>query len=198
MTNFRLLFLIKAMTVWNCLRDFCINTTIRTVRFYEYLTAYFKNHHDTWLFIPGHTLPLPVSNLRNEVNGSWIYDNSDYTLTYCTELSLTQDCKFSWLSASIKIKDPLFNGVVTEYDIDTFLEQLRIRTIGDVCPSLSTLFLIWCAHNKHWFNNNCHVEFKVINEMGDEEILNAKANNTRLQIKRNKIYSKIDAFESTG
>lgn len=185
------------MTVWNWLCDFCINTSIRTVRFYEYLKAYFKNHHDTWLFIPGHTLPLPVSNLHNEVNGSWIYDNSDYTLTYCTELSITQQCKVSWLSASVRITDPLFNGAITEYNIESFLEQLRIHTVGDVCPTLSTLFLIWCAHNKHWFNNNCRIEIKAINEMGDEEVLNINATNIRLHIRRNKIYSVIDALEST-
>jgi hypothetical protein len=198
MANLRLLFIIKAMTVWNWLRDFYINTTIRTVRFYEYITAYFKNHHDTWLFIPGHTLPLPVSNLKNEVSGSWIYDNSDYTLTYCNESTIKQYCKFSWLSTSVKITDPLLGGVSTEYNIDDFIGNLRIYTNNDECPTLSTLFLVWCAHNKHWFNNNCRVEFKAINEMGDEDILNAKATNIRLQIRRNKIYSVIDALESAS
>lgn len=199
MANLRLLFLIKAMTIWNWFRDFCINTTIRTTRFYEYLKAYFKNHHDTWLFIPGHTLPLPVNNLRNEVNGSWIYDNSDYTLTLCTDSPLTTSSKFSWLSASVRISDPLLDGVTTEYNIDTFLEQLRIMTDYEQCPTLSTLFLVWCAHNKHWFNNNCRVEIKAINEMGDEEILNIKATNTHLRIRRNnKIYSFVDASASAS
>ena len=195
MANLRLLFLIKAMTVWNWMRDFCIDAAIRTTRFYEYLKAYFKNHHDTWLFIPGHTLPLPVSNLRNEVNGSWIYDNSDYSLTYCTELPLSQKCTFSWLSARIRVTDPLLEGVTTEYNIDSFLERLCINTIGDTCPSLSTLFLVWCAHNKHWFHNNCRVEFVVITEMGEDEVLNIKSSNLRLLIRRNKIHSVIDTSD---
>lgn len=193
MAGLRLMVLIKAMTAWNYIRDFYINTSFRIFRFYKYIKAYFKNHHDTWLFIPGHTLPLPVSNLYNEVNGSWIYDNFDYTLSFYTESSHDINvCSFSWLSASIKITDPLLNDTVTEYAIDDFLEKLHIHTIEDTCPTLTTIYMAWCAHNKHWFNNKCSVEFKVITEFGDEEILNIHSKKIKLHIERSKICSVSD------
>lgn len=193
MVSLRLLILIKAMTIWNYIRDIYINISMRISRFYEYMNAYFKNYPDTWLFIPGHTLPLPVSNIRNEISGSWIYDNFDNTLRYCTELSNNiHICRFSWLSASIRITDPLLNNKVTEYAIDEFLERLRIYTIGDTCPTLTTTYMTWCAYNKHWFNNNCKIEFKVITEFGDEEVLNINCRRVHLCVRPGKIFSVLD------
>lgn len=192
MASLRLYFFIKAMNIWNCIRDVYINSFIRITRFYEYIKAYFKNHHDTWLFIPGHTLPLPVSTLYNNVKGSWIYDNFENTLTYNTDLT-NNICKFtfSWLSASIIIKDPLINNTVIEYTIDNFLEKLNIYTLPDTCPTLTIIYMAWCAHNKHWFNNNCHIGFKVITELGDEEIFNINDINLKLNIRSGKIFSVI-------
>ena len=185
----RLLFLVKMMTAWNWIRDFYINTTIRTTRFCEYMKAYFKNQHDTWLFIPGHTLPLPVSNLRNEVNGSWIYDNSNFTLMSCTKSSTINVCKFSWLSGLIRITDPLVRDIVNEYNIDTFLENLRIHMDGTLCPTLDIIYMAWCAHNKHWFSYNCKIEFKVITELGDEQIIPINSHRLRFNARNKTIFS---------
>ena len=106
------------------------------------MNNYYKGYHDIWLFIPGHTVPLSLSNLNNAVNVNWIYDNYDSSLIFGAnnteellnyeDLPLTSS-KISWLSSKIRI---INSKKHVDYDIDTFIQKFRLRTLNNVVPSL--------------------------------------------------------------
>jgi hypothetical protein len=45
----------------------------------------------------------------------------------------------------------------------------------------------WCIYTKHWFRADDLVEFHIIDEMGNDIVLNFKEHNTLLRVNRNKI-----------
>ena len=103
-----------------------------------------------WLFLEGHTLPLPRSHVHPSQKGTWYYENH----------RLTQDgrgplYRMGWLSAKVVTEN-------AEYEIDTFLELFRAQGI----PPLSHLFLAWCAETHRWFPPGS-VVLHVIDEEGE-------------------------------
>ncbi len=195
MASFRTTVIVKLMTFWNFLNTF-FNTIIdRISNFYEYIYDYIQGNNDIWLFIPNHTIPITLSNVSNLVEANWIYNTFYNTLG----LNMISDdyvsCKFSWLSAKIKITDSI-NDKITEYYIDDFLENFTVITKENYIPSLYIIFMSWCAHNKYWFKADDNVEFEIIDDMGESIVLNIDENNFSLNIKHNKIYVVIDSLQS--
>jgi hypothetical protein len=177
------------MTIWNFLTALYVNMKDKCQNMYYYLKDYFHGHHDMWLFVPGHTFPLSLSNLNNIINVNWLYDNYDNTLTLST--TNNEDpvkCKFSWLSAKIQVVDPDKPDEAIEYEIDDFVEKFTVCTKSTIPPSLYIIFMCWCAHTKHWFKMEDNIEFCVIDDMGDEHCLNIHDDNNSIVIKRNKLY----------
>jgi len=174
-------FYIKAIQLWNW-------TTAVYQQSYSHLSTYYddvKNvlngTNKSWVFIQGHTLPLPVSHVKNTICSSWKYSN--YTLTPCTQLSDTT-YKLSWLSARITVID---QSDVYEYDIDSFLHSFRLHT-NQLVPTLTMLFLTWCAEKNQWFRPGCIVQFHIITHEGKEEMLTLQADNHSLILRDGKIY----------
>lgn len=176
----RIYYLAKCMSIWNNIKD---NTNImynKCYYFLSYITQYFTDNHNKWVFIPGHSLPISKNNICNDVDSLWSYSNN--TLTY---LQSTNSFTISWLSAKIVIyqdEDP-----VIEYNIDNFLFSFRIYTTNRP-PTLTMLFIVWCIYTKQWFKPSSIIEFHIINDKGEDIILSLQNNNNSLQFSNNKIY----------
>ncbi len=188
--------IIKLMTLWNYICFIYNNTVTKCKNIYFYLQNYIEGYHDIWLFIPGHTFPLSLSNLDNIIQTDWLYDNFDNTLNICTNKNEEVNCKLSWLSAKIYITDSNNPEIKFEYELDDFIEKFSINTISDIPPSLYLIFMSWCIYTKHWFKLNDDVEFHIIDDMGDQIVLNLYDHNTSLFIKRNKLYVVIHTNDS--
>ena len=94
---------VKCISAFNYMWLIYNNTHNKCQNMYHYLKDYYYGYHDIWLFIPGHNFPLSLTNLNNNINVQWIYDNYDNTLMFITNDEHT-DCKLSWLSAKIKLQ----------------------------------------------------------------------------------------------
>jgi hypothetical protein len=195
--SWKTFFIVKSVTLYNYVTELYSTTAEKIKTLYSYLNNYYKGYHDIWLFIPGHTVPLSLSNLNNAVNVNWIYDNYDSSLIFGAnsneeilnyqDLPLTSS-KISWLSSKIRV---INSKKHVDYDIDTFIQKFRLRTLNNVVPSLYVLFMCWCANTKYWFKRDDTVEFHIIDSMGEEIVLNLEKHNNSLSIKNNKIYASI-------
>jgi hypothetical protein len=124
-----------------------------------------------------------------------VYDNADNSLKLGANTTELLHCKFSWLSAKIRIIKSNKQNEAIEYDIDEFIEVFNINTLDNVVPTLYMVFMCWCAYTKHWFRPEDHVEFHIINDMGEEIVLNLEDHNEALVIKRNRIYVVVHSSE---
>jgi hypothetical protein len=184
------------MTIWNYIVDSSNSFFDKCENIYEYIKDYFYGHHDKWLFISGHSLPLSLNNLYNTIPTLWVYNNFNKSLSF--NISTNSDrirCKFAWLSAKIIIHYSEDSESAIEYNIDDFIENFILDTVDDYTPSLYTFFLCWCAHSKHWFKHNDIVEFHIIDNNGEEQVLSIQEHNDCLIIKHNKIYVVIESEE---
>lgn len=172
-------FLIKAVQLWNWVNGLYSYVCVQTNDAYRYANAYFRGWTDTWIFMKGHTLPLPLSHIKNNTDVTWKY--SRLTLTSTVSLSNVIS-KLSWLSAKIVIVD----REEIEYDIDPFLSDFRIQSA--VAPNLTTVFLCWCAQTQHWFRQGCIVQFHIIDHNGEDHMLTLGADNHSLVLRDRKIY----------
>lgn len=164
--------IVKYVKLWNYISSF-YNIVKQCTDIYYYNLQYYHGNNK-WIFIKGHILPLSLHNVYNKVSYTWLYNNYNNTLSQTNTES--KPYKFSWLSATINIKDSI-------YEIDTFIEKLSINT-DNTLPSLYVIFMCWCVYTKNWFEID-NIEFRVINDNGEEMIL---ALDYSLTIKNNKIY----------
>jgi hypothetical protein len=161
---------------------------------YNYIQDYFHGHHDTWVFMSGYTLPLTLSNLNNSVEVDWVFNNHNSELTLLGS-SQSVTCKLSWLSAKVRIINSEDTTKYLDYSIDDFVEQFKLITDGDYVPTLYIIFMCWCIHTKHWFKINDIIEFHIIDDNGEEQILNFAEHNESLEIKHSKIYVVVQTDE---
>ena len=199
MTSWRTFFLIKMMTVWNFIVDSSNLFFDKCVNLYEYIKDYYYGHHDKWLFIPGHSLPLSLSNLYNNIHSLWVYDNFKKVMSLnVVNNSNRIRCKFAWLSAKIVIYHSENPEIALEYNIDDFIEEFTLDTVDDYTPSLYTLLICWSAYSKHWFKRSDKVEFHIIDNNGEEQVLTIQDHNDCLIIKHNKIYVVIHSEDDVS
>ena len=167
MVQLRTYFLIKLMTLWNVVcswkpREWC--DRIRHVFSTE-----------AWILLPGHTLPLALSSvphskryLLEHFPVKWLYQSS-----FLLRMGETnrKTYRLSWLSAKLVITDPSHASIeCREYDMDPFLEGFRIET-STTLPTLHDLYLLWCAYTSIWFSSDVHVQFHIINHLGEDQSL---------------------------
>lgn len=197
MAGIKLFLFVKCLTIYNTIVEYLNNVKYNIIDFYEYIRSYFEGQHDIWIFIPQHSLPLPMNYLNNVNNSIWNYDNNTCLLDF-NNTSEKTTVKFSWLSTKlqVKYKDTSITDehwfYEHEYEIDKFIENLRIKTNKDFVPTLEMIFLIWCIYHKHWFPGDASVNFIVITSDGDEITLNTKTDINCLEIKHGKIYNRSD------
>jgi hypothetical protein len=169
------------------MRELYYATLYRLTNIYNYIQDYFYGHHDIWMFMTGYTLPLSLTNLNNTVKVDWVFNNHNSELNLLGSSSPVI-CKLSWLSAKIRIINSEDKAKYLEYTIDDFIEKFKLITDDDYVPTLYIIFMCWCIHTKHWFNIDSDIEFHIIDDNGEEQILNFADHNEALEIKRAKIY----------
>ena len=194
MASFTTYSIIKLMMIWNYIRELYYVSVYRCTNMYNYIQDYVYGHHDTWMFITGYSIPLSLSNLNNSVEVDWVYNNHNSELTLFG-LSESVTCKLSWLSAKIRIINPTDSTKYLDYSIDDFVEQFKLITDGEYVPTLYIIFMCWCIHTKHWFKINDNIEFHIINDIGEEQILTFAEHNESLEIKQSKIYVVVHTDE---
>jgi hypothetical protein len=145
------------------------------------------------MFINGDLTPISLNNISNSVDPEWIYDMNTNELKYITDNNDINFYKFSWLSSKIRITSQKNTELYNDYEIDNFIENIKIKTNTGNLPSLSLLFICWCIYTKNWFktNDKSNIKFHIITNMGDEEVINLTEHNTCLQIKNKEIVSVI-------
>jgi len=96
--------------------------------------------------------------------------------------------KMSWLSAKLVIIDQQDSEV--EYDMDSFLEEFRMYS--NQVPTLTILFLCWCAQYRRWFSSNAIVQFHIIDHNGENQMLTLGVDNRSLVLRDHKIYHQFN------
>lgn len=185
MAKWSTVILVKMLTLWNYISHLYIKTTTLCKNFVSHTADFFYGHHDIWLFMSGHTIPVSLNNITNPISSTWIYDNNVNKLSICVDNDHIK-CKLSWLSAKLRISDDDDESV--EYNIDNFIENLVVETTDDIVPTLYMIYMCWCIHTKHWFSIDNKVEFHIIDDMGEDIILKIEDHNRCLGIRRNRIY----------
>jgi hypothetical protein len=178
----RAYFLTKGLSVCNHLTTWYHSAIESVKNLYTHMKSYWNGKTNQWVFMEGHTHPLPLSHVHNVVKPVWSY--SSYCLTSNKD-TVDSVCRLSWLSANIVIVDRYHE---IKYDMDEFIERFRLVTHKQHCPTLMTIFLCWCAEKRQWFRGECIVQFHVITHEGKEETLTLRADNQSLEIVDNKIY----------
>jgi hypothetical protein len=174
---------VSCIKLWNWATDKCIQTKHLVADAYLHASHYLQYRYDTWIFPNDHTLPLPISHVSNHVPFKWMY--SSHELQRIGIENPLDYYKLSWLSAKISIAD---GELEQEFDFDSFMNQFRVKTIPTIVPTLTMIFLTWCAETKQWFSANSKVHFHIIDDEGVESTLSLFADNNRLTIRNGKIY----------
>jgi hypothetical protein len=198
MVSYKMQALVKLMNIWNNLNQLYTEYNTKTKKIYKYIIDFYYGYNDVWMFMNNNLTPISLSNIDNYIEPDWTY------LTSTTELKLTTNdeinsYKISWLSAKIRIyninnTDNSYN----DYEIDNFIENIRIKTNSNNPPTMSLLFMCWSIYTKQWFKISNRIEFHIITNMGDEEVINLNEHNNCLQIKNREINSVIPKNEETS
>ena len=182
------IFLIKSLTLWNTCSSSYSSLQQTLSRTYNDAKNYLNNHHAIWIFLPGHTLPLPRYSISNLSPHSWKYDTSTKQLSYSAQGQMNlASYSFSWLSVTLIIA----HQGTHEYDMDPFLESFRVHTDIHHLPTLNMVFMAWCAQHSLWFPKNSVVTMRVIDHLGNDMTLNLLDHNHSITIHHGKLYTSI-------
>lgn len=173
---------VSCVKLWNWAADKYIQTRHRISDVYHDV-SYYLQHKNMWIFPNDHTLPLPVSHITNHVPSKWTY--TSHELQRIGMETPLESYKFSWLSAKISITD---GELEKEFDLDPFISQFQLKTIPTAVPTLTMIFLTWCAETKQWFSANSKIHFHIIDDEGMESTLSLFVDNNRLTVRNGKIY----------
>jgi len=151
-------------------------------RGYEHVKQCLCNYdYSLWIFLSGHSLPLPLSVISNPSN-DWKYDARTNQLIYpCA--TVKEKYVLSVLSAKLLITH---RGETKEYDMDPFLETFSVHT-DSFAPTLNMIVLSWCAHHKLWFPAHSLICMEYFDHLGNLINVNLATNSTIL-IQRHKLY----------
>ena len=150
---------------------------------YEHMKQCLFNYdYSLWVFLPGHSLPLPLSMISNPAN-DWKYDTRTNQLMY-PSTTVKQKYVLSVLSAKLLITH---RGETKEYDMDPFLETFSVHTDPSSPPTLNMMVLSWCARHKLWFSADHIIHMEYIDHLGDVIKVNL-ANHPLITIQQRKLY----------
>lgn len=197
MANLKLQLLVKCLTYWNLIRSYYNWITIEYTNFYKYIKNYFSGLNDMWVFIPGHSTPITLNTVdsRHKLDIDWIFDRELCILDHYDNSSKEISCNLPWLSAKIVITDPESpSNTPIDINIDDFISEFRVQTTSDKVPTLNSIFLSWCIYSRNWFNGHHDVNFHIIDEMGEDMIINLEKHNDNLTIQHKKLFVVVDTF----
>ena len=152
---------------------------------YEHIKQCLTNYdYSFWIFLPGHSLPLPLSLIKNPITYYWKYDTYTNQLIHHSTKPL-QPYVLSILSAKLRVTAST-PGETKEYDMDPFLETFRVHTDA-YPPTLKMILMSWCAQHKIWFPANCPIHMEYIDHLGNFINVNL-ADEPIITIQQNKLY----------
>jgi len=152
---------------------------------YEHMKQCLSNYdYSLWMFLPGHTLPLPLSVISNPAP-HWKYDTRSNQLI-CPTTTLQEKYVLSLLSAKLVIAQ-VEDGEKKEYDMDPFLETFSVYTTSSSPPTLHMIVMSWCAYHKLWFPADYHIHMEYFDHVGNFINVNLASNPTIL-IQQHKLY----------
>jgi hypothetical protein len=152
---------------------------------YEHVKQCLTNYdYSFWIFLPGHSLPLPLSLIKNPITYYWKYDTYTNQLIHHSTKPL-QPYVLSILSAKLRVTAST-PGETKEYDMDPFLETFRVHTDA-YPPTLKMILMSWCAQHKTWFPANCPIHMEYIDHLGNFINVNL-ADEPIITIQQNKLY----------
>jgi len=175
------IFIIKGLTLWNTCTSYYTSLHKMLSHTYNDAKHYLNNDHVIWVFLPGHTLPLPRYSISNLPTTCWKYDTSTNQL-YHTKGTVSYS--FSWLSVT------LVNEGTREYDMDPFLESFTVHTDIHHPPTLTMVYMAWCAKHSLWFPKNS-ITMRVIDHLGNDITLKLPTHNDSITIHHGKLYTSI-------
>ena len=165
-----------ALTYFSSLKQYIYHT-------YEHIKqCLFHYNYSLWIFLPGHSLPLPLSVISNP-GPDWNYDTRTNQLIYpCA--TVKEKYILSVLSAKLLVTK---SGETKEYDMDPFLETFSVYTDSQSPPTLNMMVLSWCAHHKLWFSSDYIVDMEYIDHLGNFIKINL-AHHPLITIQQRKLY----------
>lgn len=166
MSSWLTYFFIKGMTFYNYTIDWTRSIIHHTVDFGKYIKGYFDTDYTTWYLLPEHSLPISHKYIKNVIYPRWKYSATRHLLTQATGTDIFHCYPIEWLSAILSVQS-YHHKKIDEYNLDDFLEKLRICSDGSFLPTLRELFLTWCIHTHHWFSAEDRIVFNVIDTHGD-------------------------------
>jgi hypothetical protein len=169
----------KCTHYFSCAKQYVYHT-------YECAKQYIWNYdYSLWIFLSGHSLPLPASVISNRVAYNWKYNTYSNQLIYSTTNPL-EKYVLSVLSAKLLIKKTE-HGETKEYDLDPFLEKFCVLSDSQHPPNLKMILMCWCAYHKIWFSTNESVSMEYIDHLGNFITIHIKEDTT-LFVQKNKLY----------
>ena len=178
------IFLIKSITLWNTCSSYYTSFQQTLFHTYNDVNHYLNNHHTIWIFLLGHTLPLPRYCISNLPTNYWKYDQTTNQLCYTTNAT---SYSFSWLSVTLVVT----HQGTHEYDMDPFLESFSVHTDIYHPPTLYMVYMAWCAKHSLWFPKNSIITMRVIDHLGNDIILHLPTHNDSITIHYGKLHTSI-------
>jgi hypothetical protein len=191
MANLKMHLLVKCLTYWNLIRSYYNWVIVEYTNFYTHINYYFNGLDDLWVFLPGHSTPITLNTIdsKQKIDIDWLFDRGLCILDHYNNSSEEISCQLPWLSANIVIIDPESpSDPVADINIDDFISEFRVQTTADKVPSLNSIFLSWCIYSRNWFNGNYDVNFHIIDECGENIIINLDKHNNNVTIKHRKLH----------
>lgn len=200
MVSYKMSTLIQLMNIWNTLNELYNEWTNKTKKVYKHIFDFYYGYNDIWVFMNDYLTPVSLNNIHNNIEYEWMYNTHTNELKLSSISTDINSYKISWLSSKIRTYIPNDNKelIYKDYDIDSFIENLQIKTNSNNPPSMYLLFMCWCIYTKQWFRLSNNIEFHIITNMGDDEVIDISKNNDCLQIKNKEIHSVIPKKEDTN
>lgn len=151
MVSYTTYFLVKCLTTWNTVYDWCGSVKKSLSDFSCYVLNYFRDHHNTWYLLKGYSLPICAQSVTDTTcpffRYDWTYSSTTNVLTHCENTN--EQYKIGWLSADIVIKKGTYE---VHYSMDDFLQTLTIYMKSTHILPIHDLFQTWCIHQRRWFH----------------------------------------------
>jgi hypothetical protein len=177
--------LVNGMNLWNWISELYSKTKHRVYDFYSYLFSYIRGENNIWCIFQNYKLPLPYSMTNNYSPILWKYHSLKKHLSYNdNHKPIDIISKVSWLSIKLVIKEKNHKH---EIDLDPFFNDLKIYTHSNISPTLQFILLAWSISHKQWFLSSDTIEFHIIDNMGEDHILELNKDNTCLFIEKQKL-----------
>ena len=176
--------MLKGLSLFNKCANYFSCVTQYMYHRYEHIKQSLSNYdYSIWIFLQGHSLPLPLSVISNPAN-DWQYDTRTNQLIYPGIMQ--EKYVLSLLSVKLVIVS-LANNKKKEYDMDPFLETFSVHTDLQSPPTLNMIVMAWCAYHKLWFSANCLMYLEYFDHLGNFINVNL-ATNPMILIQQHKLY----------